>query len=104
MAGSQTATITTLPPPLTVVEAEVLNLYLTPAPTVTWEETVINNEGLGRKSSKRCCIFKKKKAWDESDTESEDEGDGDDESDDDAGPGAALKAKLKKEAARRFHA
>jgi len=36
-----------------------------------WDENVINNEGLGRKSSKRCCIFHKKKEFGESDTESD---------------------------------
>jgi protein phosphatase 1 regulatory subunit 11 len=32
---------------------------------------VVDNEGLGRKSSKRCCIFHKKKAFGESSTESD---------------------------------
>ena len=35
---------------------------------------MIDNEGLGRKSSKRCCIFKKKRDWDESSTDSDSDG------------------------------
>ena len=35
------------------------------------DETVVNNEGMGRKSSKRCCIFHKQRAFGESSTESD---------------------------------
>lgn len=45
------------------------------------DEEVINNEGLGRKSSKRCCIFHKQRAFGESSTDSsESELDGSDSS------------------------
>ncbi len=60
-------------------QQQVLHLTLRPRPTVTWDDTVINNEGLSRKSSKRCCIFHKKKEFGESSSESE----GDDDDDDD---------------------
>jgi len=41
---------------------------------------VVNNEGMGRKSSKRCCIFHKTRAFGESSTESsDDDGGGDDD-------------------------
>jgi protein phosphatase 1 regulatory subunit 11 len=56
----------------------ILRLSLRPQPNVTWDQNVINNEGLGRKSSKRCCIFHKQRAFGESSTESSEE-DGDDD-------------------------
>mmetsp|Transcript_15360 Transcript_15360/g.23123 ORF Transcript_15360/g.23123 Transcript_15360/m.23123 type:complete len:106 (-) Transcript_15360:112-429(-) len=39
---------------------------------VTWDEEVVNNEHLGRKSSKRCCIFHKQKRFGESDSDESD--------------------------------
>jgi len=38
---------------------------------------VVNNEGMGRKSSKRCCIFHKQRAFGESSTDSSGEEDDD---------------------------
>ncbi|OAA52427.1 Protein phosphatase inhibitor [Beauveria brongniartii RCEF 3172] len=38
--------------------------------SVQWAEDVVDNEGLGRKSSKVCCIYHKPKAVDESSDES----------------------------------
>ena len=58
-------------------EPEVLRLTLRNAPSVRWDESVVDNEGLGRKSSKRCCIFHKQRRFDESSTDSSDEEDGD---------------------------
>ena len=43
------------------IGAPILRLSLRPRSNVTWDENVINNEGMGRKSSKRCCIFHKKR-------------------------------------------
>lgn len=37
------------------VEAQTLTLRLRPRPSVTWGADVINNEGMGKKSSKREC-------------------------------------------------
>ena len=39
------------------------------------DNSVVDNEGLGRKSSKRCCIFHKQRAFGESSTESSDDSD-----------------------------
>jgi protein phosphatase 1 regulatory subunit 11 len=51
---------------------EVLQLTLRAGPSVRWDEDVVDNEGLGRKSSKRCCIFHKQRAFGESSTDSSD--------------------------------
>ena len=53
-------------------QQEVLRLTLAARPTVRWDESVLNNEGLGRKSSKRCCIFHKQRSFGESSTDSSD--------------------------------
>lgn len=45
---------------------------------VQWEEGVVDNEFLGKKSSKCCCIYTKPRKFGESDTESDSEGEGDD--------------------------
>merc|ERR1712157_286078 len=58
---------------------EVYPMTLHPQQRVTWDENVIDNEGLGRKSSKRCCIFHKQRNFGES---SSDESSSDDESSD----------------------
>lgn len=47
-------------------------LELQPRRHVTWEENVIDNEHMNKKSSKRCCIFHKVKEFGESSSESED--------------------------------
>ncbi len=36
------------------------------------DESVVDNEGMGRKSSKRCCIFHKPRAFGESSTDTSD--------------------------------
>eukprot|EP00751_Fragilariopsis_kerguelensis_P001521 CAMPEP_0170817690 /NCGR_PEP_ID=MMETSP0733-20121128/40196_1 /TAXON_ID=186038 /ORGANISM="Fragilariopsis kerguelensis, Strain L26-C5" /LENGTH=102 /DNA_ID=CAMNT_0011177471 /DNA_START=189 /DNA_END=497 /DNA_ORIENTATION=+ len=59
---------------------EVLRLTLRSRPNVTWDENVVDNEGLGRKSSKRCCIFHKQRAFGESSTDSSDYDSGDNDS------------------------
>lgn len=53
------------------------------------EEGVIDNEGLGRKSSKRCCIFHKQRPFGESSTDSSEDEDGNnsDGSSSSGGPG-----------------
>jgi protein phosphatase 1 regulatory subunit 11 len=50
-----------------------LRLYLRERPGITWSEDTIDTEGLGRKSSKRCCIFHKVKKFAESDSDESDE-------------------------------
>ena len=37
--------------------------------SVTWDDAVIDNEFLNRKKSNKCCIYKKPRRWDESDTD-----------------------------------
>ncbi|ORX89943.1 hypothetical protein K493DRAFT_318311 [Basidiobolus meristosporus CBS 931.73] len=49
---------------------------------VRWDDNVVDNEGLGKKKSKICCIYSKPRAFgesdsDESDTESDSETDSD---------------------------
>ena len=48
-----------------------------------------NNEGLGRKSSKRCCIFHKQRPFGESSTDSSDDDDDDGEGHDSDGSGSS---------------
>ncbi|KAL4064595.1 phosphatase inhibitor-domain-containing protein [Scleroderma citrinum] len=38
---------------------------------VMWREDVVDNEGCGKKKSKICCIFRKRRRFDESSSESE---------------------------------
>jgi protein phosphatase 1 regulatory subunit 11 len=98
---------------------EVLTLTLRARPSVTWDNEVVDNEGMGRKSSKRCCIFHKQRPFGESSTDSSDyesdhgEGDDDDGDDGDKKPRASGKkgkkiARPKKDGKvpdyQRFHA
>jgi len=53
----------------------VLRLTLQGRQSVRWEEGTVDNEGLGRKSSKRCCIFHKQRAFGESSTDTSDNDD-----------------------------
>jgi protein phosphatase 1 regulatory subunit 11 len=47
-----------------------LVLRLNPRPHITFTEDTVDNEHLGRKKSKRCCIYTKKRPFGESSTES----------------------------------
>lgn len=80
---NSTATITeTITATQTQTEqTEVLRLTLRAPPSVRWDESIVDNEGLGRKSSKRCCIFHKQRAFGESSTDSSDVESGDDDDD-----------------------
>ena len=49
--------------------APVLRLRLEPRKEVQWEEEVVDNEGMGRKKSKRCCIYHKPRKFGESDSD-----------------------------------
>jgi len=53
-------------------EGQIMELTLVNRPGVTWDQNVIDNEGLGRKSSKRCCIFHKARPFGESSTDTSD--------------------------------
>mmetsp|Transcript_39990 Transcript_39990/g.48747 ORF Transcript_39990/g.48747 Transcript_39990/m.48747 type:complete len:171 (-) Transcript_39990:108-620(-) len=59
--------------PAGVDDNVTIPLVLRPRPSVTWDEAVLNNEGLNRRSSKRCCIFHKKREFGESSTDSSSE-------------------------------
>jgi protein phosphatase 1 regulatory subunit 11 len=76
-----------------------LILSLRERPRISWSENTIDNEHMGKKSSKRCCIFHKVKKFGESDSdESDKEGDGGEDSDksDDAGKQDASAGEEKK--------
>jgi protein phosphatase 1 regulatory subunit 11 len=70
---------------------EVLTLTLHARPAVRWDENVVDNEGMGRKSSKRCCIFHKQRAYDESSTDSSDADGGGSSADEDKAPKKPVK-------------
>eukprot|EP01040_Poterioochromonas_malhamensis_P002702 gene2702-2878_t len=53
-------------------EERVLTLHLTEAKSITWADGTVDNEHMGKKSSKRCCIYHKPKAFGESDSEESD--------------------------------
>lgn len=50
----------------------VLKLKEKKSPTIRWSDDTVDNEHLGRKSSKRCCIFHKNKVFGESDSDESD--------------------------------
>lgn len=75
-SGSVTVTVdptpsssSSAPPPATAApapaEAVVLRLKRRAKKKVSWKEGTVDNEGLGRKSSKKCCIFHKEVPFDE---------------------------------------
>jgi protein phosphatase 1 regulatory subunit 11 len=76
-SGGATTTITTTNEESTA-QPEVLHLTLRGRSNVRWDESVVDNEGLGRKSSKRCCIFHKQRKFGESSTDSSDNEEGED--------------------------
>eukprot|EP00483_Globobulimina_turgida_P010959 UN10980 len=39
--------------------------------SVTWDDSVIDNEFMNKKKSNKCCIYKKPHRWDESSSESD---------------------------------
>lgn len=51
---------------------------------VSWEEDVVDNEGMGKKKTKICCIYHRPKQFDES--SDEDSSDSDSDSGSDSGP------------------
>ncbi|QDZ25181.1 protein phosphatase inhibitor [Chloropicon primus] len=57
--------------------AETVTLMLVPRKKpkkkIKWSEDTVDNENMGRKKSKKCCIFHKKKRFDESSDESSSE-------------------------------
>jgi len=66
-AGARPATTTT------VVPARAITLRLRAPHRVRFDETAVDNEHLGRKKSKSCCVYHRRRAFDESSDESGDE-------------------------------
>ncbi|KAF1760755.1 hypothetical protein GCK72_009005 [Caenorhabditis remanei] len=73
-ASSTTTTTVTVPPP----QEENLVLHLSaPQPStserrhVVWATETVDNEGMGKKKSKCCCIYKKPKNWQDSSSDSD---------------------------------
>ncbi|KAJ5935859.1 Type 1 phosphatases regulator ypi1 [Penicillium verhagenii] len=89
-AQHQTSTETSQDPPLQF-SGRTLRLRGEDAPSVTpepsssrrirWSEDVVDNEGMGRKSSKVCCIYHKARPVGESSSESESSSSSDSDSD-----------------------
>jgi len=63
-------------------EAPRVVLRLRPRRRITFSADTIDNEGMGKKSSKRCCIFHKQRDFGESSTESDSSDDSDCDDDD----------------------
>lgn len=59
-------------------EPEVVRVVLRPRRTVRWTEDTVDNEGLGKKKSKICCIFHKRRDFDTDVSEAENAGSEDD--------------------------
>jgi protein phosphatase 1 regulatory subunit 11 len=66
--GTATTTTTT-----TVESARTIALRLRAPRRVRFDETAVDNEHLGRRKSKSCCIYHRRRAFDESSDESGDE-------------------------------
>ncbi|KAL7937459.1 phosphatase inhibitor domain-containing protein [Trichoderma chlorosporum] len=72
-AASQTTTDTVRPVTAESSPRVILRLrggHTSNGRSVSWAEDVVDNEGLGRKSSKVCCIYHRPKGVDESSDES----------------------------------
>mmetsp|Transcript_11163 Transcript_11163/g.37922 ORF Transcript_11163/g.37922 Transcript_11163/m.37922 type:complete len:142 (-) Transcript_11163:1357-1782(-) len=52
-------------------ERSQVTLRLAPRHRVKWSEDVLDNEGMGKRKSNKCCIFHRKKKFGESSSESE---------------------------------
>jgi protein phosphatase 1 regulatory subunit 11 len=94
--GSQTivqtpASSSTQPEPGSApAQAPILRLrgaHTSSGPRVQWAETVVDNEGLGRKSSKVCCIYHAPRAVGDSSSESSSDSSDDSSSDSDSDSG-----------------
>lgn len=65
-ATATTTTTTTAP----VEPARAIALRLRAPRRVRFDETAVDNENLGRRKSKSCCIYHRRRAFDESSDES----------------------------------
>ncbi|KAF2018213.1 hypothetical protein BU24DRAFT_449717 [Aaosphaeria arxii CBS 175.79] len=82
-SGSQTTTVQSQP--VLRLSAPTVTLRLRAEPTeqrhIQWAEDVVDNEGMGKKSSKVCCIYHKPRAVGESSDESSSDSSSDSDSD-----------------------
>ncbi|KAH9811163.1 Type 1 phosphatases regulator [Teratosphaeria destructans] len=97
-SGSQTITETNHAGPSGTLRLRADLAEPEESPRVRWAEDVIDNEGMGKKSSKVCCIYHKPKEPGDSDTESSSS---DDDSDREPDLSRAQKAGGKKGRGRR---
>ncbi|KAL4160075.1 hypothetical protein PRNP1_000646 [Phytophthora ramorum] len=67
-----TEVVTTSPPTEAV---PVYRVQLQPRPHVTFGDSVVDNEHLGRRRSNKCCVFHKKREFGESSSESGEDSD-----------------------------
>jgi protein phosphatase 1 regulatory subunit 11 len=102
-SGTQTQT-TTQPRTSPRTSTAVGTLVLRPEERshIRWAEDVIDNEGLGRKSSKVCCIYHKPRAVGESSSE-DDSSSSDSDSDSEPDNGTARMAAKKNKHAKQDH-
>eukprot|EP00301_Raphidiophrys_heterophryoidea_P019575 c4477_g1_i2.p2 GENE.c4477_g1_i2~~c4477_g1_i2.p2 ORF type:complete len:103 (+),score=22.79 c4477_g1_i2:70-378(+) len=70
-SSSSSLTITQTTPTTLTVRLECPPEQTRPDEHITWAEDVQDNEGLGKKKSKCCCIFHRPHAWNESSDESD---------------------------------
>ncbi|CAH0476330.1 unnamed protein product [Peronospora belbahrii] len=80
-AGEEARTeivVTSLPPTTETAPVYRIQLHPRPRPHVTFEDSVVDNEHLGRKRSNKCCIFHKKREFGESSSESDEDSDNSD--------------------------
>ncbi|KAF1964402.1 hypothetical protein BU23DRAFT_492831 [Bimuria novae-zelandiae CBS 107.79] len=91
-SGSQTQTNTQ--PTLRLPTSGTLRLRATPAERrhIQWAEDVVDNEGMGKKSSKVCCIYHPQREVGESSDESSSDSSSDSDSDSDVDNGDARPA------------
>ncbi|DBA03443.1 TPA: hypothetical protein N0F65_002851 [Lagenidium giganteum] len=75
VAAPATASATEVVEPTEQAEASVYHVRLQPRAHVTFAESVVDNEHLGRKKSNKCCIFHKKREFGESSSESGEDSD-----------------------------
>jgi len=74
--SSGTTTVTTTTTTTTTAEPRLILRLRAPPRSVAWDASVVDNEHMNKRKSKKCCIFHKQRPFDESDSEREDD-DGD---------------------------
>eukprot|EP00042_Codosiga_hollandica_P021318 m.73749 g.73749 ORF g.73749 m.73749 type:complete len:104 (-) comp50305_c0_seq4:975-1286(-) len=70
---TETSTSASSEPPVTVLHVSKPKESSATGPRVKWDEGTVDNEHMNKKKSKRCCIYHKPRAFDESSDESGDD-------------------------------